>query len=108
MATRPAECLRWIISASRQLLSRVAVQERLVTPIRLVLFGPHDHRKPRFTFKGASRTSNRGKAKMTAVTETKNSNHTLQPKLILGFTLMFLLVLTALVTMFVIAVISVG
>jgi hypothetical protein len=45
---------------------------------------------------------------MTVVTEAKNSTHTLQPKLILGFTLMFLLVLAALVTMFVIAVVSVG
>jgi hypothetical protein len=45
---------------------------------------------------------------MTVVKETKNSNHTLQPKLILGFTLMFLLVLAALVTMFMIAVVSVG
>jgi hypothetical protein len=45
---------------------------------------------------------------MTAAKEARNSNHTLRPRVTLGFTLMFILVLAALVTMLLVAMISVG
>ncbi len=45
---------------------------------------------------------------MTTLREATNSKHHLQPQLLQGMTVMFILVLTALVTMFLVAVISVG
>jgi hypothetical protein len=44
---------------------------------------------------------------MTALREATNSNHRLRPKVLLGMTAMFILVLAVLVTMFLVAVISV-
>jgi hypothetical protein len=45
---------------------------------------------------------------MTTLREATNSNHTLRPKVLLGVTTMFILVLAILVTMFLVAVVSVG
>jgi hypothetical protein len=49
-----------------------------------------------------------GASKMTTLREAKSSNHRLKPKMLLAMTGMFILVLAALVTMFLVAVISVG
>ena len=45
---------------------------------------------------------------MTTLSEATNSNHTLRSKVLLGVTTMFILVLAILVTMFLVAVVSVG
>jgi len=45
---------------------------------------------------------------MTAIREAKNSNHTMPSGVLVGLTAMFILVLAVLVTMFLVAVISVG
>jgi len=45
---------------------------------------------------------------MTTPSEATNSNHTLRSKVLLGVTTMFILVLALLVTLFLVAVVSVG
>jgi len=45
---------------------------------------------------------------MTSLSEATNSNHTLRSKMLLGVTTMVILVLALLVTMFLVAVVSVG
>jgi hypothetical protein len=45
---------------------------------------------------------------MTTLREATNSNHTLISKVLVGVTIMFILVLAVLVTMFLVAVVSVG
>jgi hypothetical protein len=45
---------------------------------------------------------------MTALREATNSNQSLRPKVLLGMTAMFIVVLSVLVTMFLVAVISIG
>lgn len=45
---------------------------------------------------------------MTTLREATSSNHTLRPTVLLGMTVMFILVLAVLVTLFLVAVISVG
>jgi hypothetical protein len=45
---------------------------------------------------------------MTALREATNSDHRLRAKVLIGMTVMFILVLVVLVTMFLVAVISVG
>jgi len=45
---------------------------------------------------------------MTTLREATNSNHTLSSKVLTGVTTMFLLVLAVLVTMFLVAMVSVG
>jgi len=45
---------------------------------------------------------------MTTLREATNSNHTLRSKVLLRETTMFILVLAVLVTMFLVAVVSVG
>jgi hypothetical protein len=45
---------------------------------------------------------------MTTLRAATNSNHPLRSKLLLGVTTMFILVLAVLVTMFLVAVVSVG
>ena len=45
---------------------------------------------------------------MTTLREAISMNHRLRPKVLLGMTIMFILVLAILVTMFLVAVMSVG
>lgn len=45
---------------------------------------------------------------MTILSQATSSNHRLRPKILLGMAVMFILVLAVLVTMFLVAVTSVG